>query len=518
MGKHVAAYLRVSTSEQEVTRQIATVHSDAERLYPGLPVIEYPDEGVSGSDYSIFDRPESRKMLEAVKRGEIAAIVVDHIDRLSRQGSLDILKLKKLCDEHDTAIVAQGIVFGNDMASRIHLQILAEVTAEFSIELRRKILGGIDAAKEQGYWTNGSSVPFGYVRRGEKRRGVLIPTKDAAHVRRAFQMYADGKTSMRGTARWLSSVTGRNFNPNNFTRYFLTNVAFIGLIPNRDGEPFQGQHDPIISRPLWDAVQARVEAVDIPLLQVQPFGRILRCQCGQRLVFGRDSHSRSGGENTTLAYWRCAECRVTHVSEFVEASIVLALLATAWQLGKELEAPSFTVGSSPEDVATTEADIALLTEQHGRAVEVYTSLGDETARRLMGEYEERLTAHRNLLHRLGQTREQVRADWRKTYDRIRLFNVVECDPETYGLGVEDYFQLAWLDASLDQRKALLNDLLGEITVEKDSLLLHFHRGFQRPARWPLMTGTRHQRQISRELRALGLGAGVGSGEKVSHQV
>lgn len=78
---NVAAYLRVSTADQEygIDAQRAAIEAEASRR--GWSVTFYEDAGRSGRDTA---RPGLQEALKALKAGEQQVLVVSKLDRLSR--------------------------------------------------------------------------------------------------------------------------------------------------------------------------------------------------------------------------------------------------------------------------------------------------------------------------------------------------------------------------------------------------------------------------------------------------
>src|SRR6266576_4035215 len=76
----VAAYMRVSTTDQSIDLQREAIRQYAERR-DGWQIIEYVDHGVSGRKDS---RPAFDQMMKDVRKGCIDRVVVYKVDRLGR--------------------------------------------------------------------------------------------------------------------------------------------------------------------------------------------------------------------------------------------------------------------------------------------------------------------------------------------------------------------------------------------------------------------------------------------------
>ena len=136
--------------------------------------------------------------------------------------------------------------------------------AQFEREVTgERIRDKIAASKKKGMWMGGV-VPLGYDSIDKK---LLINISEAKTVRALFRLYLEHKNVrlVKQEADRLGLVTKAR-KPNNgsrcggepFTRghiyKLLTNPIYIGEIAHK-GESYPGEHEPIIVRETWDAVQ-----------------------------------------------------------------------------------------------------------------------------------------------------------------------------------------------------------------------------------------------------------------------
>jgi hypothetical protein len=149
---------------------------------------------------------------------------------------------------------------------RLTLNVLLSF-AQFEREVTgERIRDKIAASKKKGIWMGGH-VPLGY--RVENRRLVIDET-EAAHVRLIFERYlALGSLTPllqelreRGiTSKQRVLATGKVRGGIPFTRgplaYLLKNRTYLGEILHR-GQLYEGEHAPIISRELFDAVNEQL--------------------------------------------------------------------------------------------------------------------------------------------------------------------------------------------------------------------------------------------------------------------
>ncbi|MCD8347137.1 MAG: recombinase family protein [Lachnospiraceae bacterium] len=149
MGKLIA-YIRVSTQEQNLDRQIAAM-----KEY-GVPAENvFADHGFSGKD---FNRPAYQEMLKKIKPGD--TLVIDSIDRLGRNFDEVIKEWNIITNEKDAAIVVLDAPFlntasaANGVTAKMLNSIILTVMSGFAQLEREKIHRrqeeGIAAAKAKG--------------------------------------------------------------------------------------------------------------------------------------------------------------------------------------------------------------------------------------------------------------------------------------------------------------------------------------------------------------------------------
>ena len=140
-----ALYARVSTADQRPEVQVAQLREYASRR--GLEAVEYVDAGISGSRAR---RPALDRLLAAVHRREVDAVVVTKLDRLARS-------VRHLC-ELAADLEARGVALivldqGIDTSTpsgRFLFHTLAAV-AELERELiRERTRSGLAAARRRG--------------------------------------------------------------------------------------------------------------------------------------------------------------------------------------------------------------------------------------------------------------------------------------------------------------------------------------------------------------------------------
>lgn len=225
----------------------------------------YDDGGFSGGS---LQRPALQRLLEDVKARLVDVIVVYKVDRLTRSLA-DFAKLVELFDAHGVSFVSVTQSFNTTTSmGRLTLNVLLSF-AQFEREVTgERIRDKVAASKKKGIWMGGP-VPLGY--RVEDRKLVIEP-KEAATVRMVFERYLVlgamipllTELNTKGfTTRLRELQTGQTIGGVPFTRgplgNLLKNRIYVGEITHK-GQSYPGEHEAIIDRALFEAVQAKLAA------------------------------------------------------------------------------------------------------------------------------------------------------------------------------------------------------------------------------------------------------------------
>lgn len=161
----VAIYARVSTTDQDASRQLNELRAFADREYPDAEVREFVDV-VSGT--ATDDADQYQALREAIGGEAIDAVVVDEISRLSRLGGGEIHDFIQFCLEADTSVRDREVglsidVDGSEVDQAVK-QMLASLLGDLAkIEHKqklRRIRSGIAAAQDAGKWTGRPPTGF----------------------------------------------------------------------------------------------------------------------------------------------------------------------------------------------------------------------------------------------------------------------------------------------------------------------------------------------------------------------
>jgi len=240
----------------------AYVKSQCQEGWVALPA-RYDDGGYSGGS---MDRPGLLRLLNDVSRGLVHIIVVYKVDRLTRSLA-DFAKIVEILDRQGVSFVSITQQFNTTTSmGRLTLNVLLSF-AQFEREVTgERIRDKIAASKQKGMWMGGFP-PLGY---DILNRRLAVNEQEAAQVRAIFTRYLelgsvtalaqDLRERRIHSKRWKTQG-GEMRGGNAFSRgalyHLLKNRVYLGEVTHR-GKAYAGDHPSIVTRSLWDKVQARL--------------------------------------------------------------------------------------------------------------------------------------------------------------------------------------------------------------------------------------------------------------------
>src|SRR6516162_9879227 len=223
----------------------------------------YDDGAFSGAS---LDRPAVQKLLADVRVGKIDIVLVYKVDRLTRSLA-DFAKLIELFDQHSVSFMSVTQSFNTTSSmGRLTLNVLLSF-AQFEREvIGERVRDKIAASKRKGLWVGGP-IPLGYATTNKK---LIVVPEEAETVRTMFRLYLEcgslGALAEELARRKIMSkrkmfAGGRTRGGGPYTvgalAHFLKNRFYIAEVVYR-GETHAGEHEPIVDRATFDAVQAKL--------------------------------------------------------------------------------------------------------------------------------------------------------------------------------------------------------------------------------------------------------------------
>lgn len=221
----------------------------------------YDDEGWSGGN---LRRPALQELLIDMESGQIDVVVIYKLDRITRT-LLDFVRLMDLFEQYGVSFVAVTQNFDtSDSTGRLILNVLLTF-AQFEREIYSdRMRDRFNAMSQAGLFVGGLPA-FGYDIVDKK---LVINDAEASVIRWMFARYlevqnfkklAEELAAKRVVRRDYTSKRGNlaRGGPihHSTVRNMLTNPLYVGEI-RRNGKCYRGMHEGIVSRDLWDQVQA----------------------------------------------------------------------------------------------------------------------------------------------------------------------------------------------------------------------------------------------------------------------
>lgn len=317
-GAKVFVWGRVSSREQKeqgwsLPEQVREVRTYAEGQ--GWVVAETfeVDESATKSERNKF-----YAMLDRVEQDlSIAGIVSIRLDRLHRADPMDRLRLEVLRRGGLKLRFAKETYDDETAVGNLLLGIRQEV-AGFEVGLlKERIQEGYLGRAKEGWFPRGPRYPWVV---GDREKGELpirldpLRPQRAALARRLFEVVAEGPCSTVDAAREWVAEEGHVYSPS--SRMIPRPVAYK-LLRDRfaygefefQGVVYQGKHEPIVSRELWQRVQDVLDGRG-----GRPYGKgavhyngLIECGiCGASMTGEAVKKKLASGEKKVYGYMRCS--------------------------------------------------------------------------------------------------------------------------------------------------------------------------------------------------------------------
>src|SRR5665213_2567320 len=323
--KNYFAYIRVSTVKQgekgsSLQEQKSAIEGYARKH--NLSIFEWFEEKETAAK---LGRPVFTRMLKALDRGIAAGVITHKIDRSARNLK-DWATLGELIDRGIEMHFAYESIDLTSRGGRLSADIQAVVAADFIRNLRDEVKKGFYGRLKQGLYP--LAAPVGYLDCGGGKNKEIDPQKGPL-VRQAFELYAGNRISVDNlqielTRRGLTTRRGQPLTFNGLV-YLLHNPFYMGIIRiNRTNESFPGRHEPLVSKALFDCVQAVLAGKTYKkvLTHEFEFRRFIKCAaCGRHLTGER--------KKGRFVYYRCYNraCRKAVITEHAIETAFSAIMA-----------------------------------------------------------------------------------------------------------------------------------------------------------------------------------------------
>ena len=277
-------YARKSTDEPE--RQVLSIEAQLFELqeYARKENLHIVREFVESKTAKEPGRDIFNDMISRIEEGEAEGIVAWHPDRLARN-SVDGGRVIYLIDTGKiTTLKFPTFWFDSTPQGKFMLSIAFGQSKYYVDNLSENIRRGIRQKLRNGIWP--AYAPLGYVNDKEKRC-IAVDKSKAKLIKKAFELYASGEYPLSEIRKKINiaGLVGKKsklLSVSNY-QYMLKNPIYYGVI-RYNGEIYDGKHEPIITKKLFDSVQEVMKRKSKPKgrrLKYYVYRGFFRCgECG----------------------------------------------------------------------------------------------------------------------------------------------------------------------------------------------------------------------------------------------
>lgn len=312
-------YARKSTESEE--RQVLSIDSQIKEMLQlaereGLEIVAMKRESHSAKETG--QRPVFNEIVEEIRAKKFNGILTWAPDRISRNAG-DLGKIVDLMDAgflHE--IRTYGQKFSNNPNEKFLLMILGSQAKLENDNRGVNVKRGLRTRCEMGLWAG--TAPLGYLnqRHMDKKCQVIVDPERGPIVKKMFEKVVYEKWSGRKVYNWL------RFECNFYTRgnkpltlsgvyRVLTHSFYYGIFerPKNSGNWYQGKHEPIITKELFDQVQAQLKRDNIQRENKEfSFTKLFTCgYCGSGISAEEKWKDLKDGTHAKYVYYSCSRAR-----------------------------------------------------------------------------------------------------------------------------------------------------------------------------------------------------------------
>jgi site-specific DNA recombinase len=284
-------YIRVSTVKQgtkgvSLQEQRDAILRFAERNQ--FPITIWLEEMETAAKQG---RPVFNQALKLLRGGKAQGIILHKLDR----GARNLRDWAAIGELSDQGIEVHFVTESIDLQSRggrLSADIQAVVAADYIRNLREETRKGFYGRLKQGLYP--LQAPLGYLDQGGGKPKIIDPIRGPL-VRKAFELYGTGQYNLHTLSEDLYRMGLRSRNGGRVSistlAETLNNPFHFGLIHiKKTNETFDGVHEPIIGKVLFDRVHAVLAGKTNTRSQKHAFQyrRLISCAtCGLSLIAER---------------------------------------------------------------------------------------------------------------------------------------------------------------------------------------------------------------------------------------
>ncbi|MDD3006362.1 MAG: recombinase family protein [Candidatus Pacebacteria bacterium] len=325
-------YARKSTESDE--RQALSIDSQVKEMLQiaereNLEIVDIRRESKSAKDSG--NRPIFKELIKDITEEKFNAIITWAPDRLSRNAG-DLGSLVDLMDEKKLmSIRTFGQTFSNSPNEKFLLMILCSQAKLENDNRGINVKRGLRARCEMGLWP--TCPPTGYFKekRVDHKGQCLVDPDRGPVIKQMFEKVAYEKWSGRKLYNWLrfdlnfrTALGKKHLSLGNIYR-LLENTFYYGPFeyPRGSGNWYQGKHEPIITKEVFDLVQEQMKNSQLVRRENIEFAftKVMKCGlCGSGISATEKFKKLKDGGYNRHVYYGCTKakdnnCKSGYISE-----------------------------------------------------------------------------------------------------------------------------------------------------------------------------------------------------------
>lgn len=303
-AKKYVGYIRVSNKDHEnsLPAQQQLLRDYAARHHLDLQVIYEEEKSAFGKQ----NRKIFTQMINHLKQDDVGGVVFHKVDRSARNVK-DFALMEGFFESKDIRVI-EGEFDTKTAQGRFQFRLFCNMAVWYSENLSEEVNAKMRSCLERGYYP--SVAYFGYrkARETDPDPKLKYPDHNARYVREIFELYDTGNHSFVSIAKLMRDRGVKQASTKGHVERILSNKFYIGICEwKRVRGPlqvFQGKHDPLIGRDLFERVQARRENRTRSRggYGKDTYSRLILCECGHPLS-PETPTSRAG--KRIYSYLRC---------------------------------------------------------------------------------------------------------------------------------------------------------------------------------------------------------------------
>jgi len=305
-------YARKSTDIED--KQVLSIEAQITELraFAKQNNLAIAEEFIEKQSAKIPGRPIFNEMIKRIEKGEANGILAWHPDRLARN-SVDGGKIIYLIDcGRILSLKFPTFWFEPTPQGKFMLNIAFGQSKYYIDSLSENVRRGLRQKVRQGEYPG--PAPIGYIN-DPRTKTVVVDRKKAKIIKQAFELYSKNESCLEDIANFLAQNgilrrSGKIWHKDR-VKYLLTNPFYYGHFRYAK-EIYEGKHEPIIAKKLFDKVQEVLKQRGRPRhkaeIEPQVFCGLLRCGTCGMMITGEYRVKRQKNENEHhYIYYHCTK-------------------------------------------------------------------------------------------------------------------------------------------------------------------------------------------------------------------